>query len=394
MKIIYLHQYFNTPEQGGSLRSYYIARAMVVAGHEVSLITTHNKKEYAKINIEGFEVHYLPVIYRNGFSFWRRIHAFFNFAQASYKLAKKLPQHNLIYATSTPLTVGLTALWLKKKLKIPYIFEVRDLWPLVPIRLGILRNPIAQWLTQRWEKKIYQNAQQIIALSPAMQTHVQAIVPHKTVHLIPNMADATLFSLPAPPKNESKERKKFIVAYLGTISYANHLPYLVEIARFCSLSHTLFEIEFWIVGKGAKLPEVQALSLAYQLENVRFFSYQNTYNIHTLMAQVDAVYVSFLNNPVLESTSPNKFFEALGAGKLCIVNTKGWLRELVETHACGFYADPNAPESFLAQLTPFLENQALLASYQQNAQILAKKEFSVEVLTKKLMACIDLEISI
>jgi len=380
MRIVYLHQYFNTPAQGGSLRSYYIAKAMVVAGHEVVIITTHNDTKTAFAEIAGIKVHYLPIAYQNGFGFWRRVTAFFYFAQASYRFVQKLPKPDLIYATSTPLTVGLSALWLKKKLKIPYIFEVRDLWPLVPIALGVLRNPFAKWIAQHWEKRIYQHAQKIIALSPAMQAHVQNIVPQKEVVLVPNMADTGIFS---PFSALPTKDKKLTIGYFGTIGYANHLPYFIEIAR---KAHVLgYSIEFWVVGKGAKLVEVQALAEAYQLDNVHFFPHQNTKALLALLQKVDMVYVSFLDNPALCTTSPNKFFEALACGKLCVVNTKGWLEALVEKNDCGFYANPNKPHEFMEKLQPFLESSELLAQYQHNARLLAEKEFSVEVLTKKML---------
>lgn len=379
MRIIYLHQYFNTPAQGGSLRSYYIAKAMIEAGHEVVMITTHNQKEADIKNIEGIEVHYLPIPYQNAFGFWQRIRAFFHFAQASYKAVLALPTPAIIYATSTPLTVGLSALWIKKKLKVPYFFEVRDLWPLVPIQLGLLRNPILKWLTKRWEKRIYQNAQKIITLSPAMQTHVKNIVPDKDVCMVPNMAQPLTLT---PIK-----KKIFTVAYFGTVGYANHLEYLVEIAQKCASME--LAVEFWIVGKGAKFESVKSLAESYKLTNILFFAHKNTPELQAMLAEVDAVYISFLANPVLGSTSPNKFFEGLAAGKLCVVNTEGWLKDLVEQNQCGFYASPTEPIEFVEKISPFLQNEALLKKYQQNAQNLAEKEFSVELLASKIVALFD-----
>lgn len=380
MRIVYLHQYFNTPAQGGSLRSYYIAQAMAKAGHDVHLITTHNQETAQTIEIEGFTVHYLPIAYQNAFGFWQRIKAFFYFAQASYKLVQHLPTPDLVYATSTPLTVGLSALWLKKKLKIPYIFEVRDLWPLVPIELGILRNPVGKWLTRRWEKQIYRQAKKIIALSPAMQAHVKAIVPEKTVEMVSNMADTSVV-LPASPTD------KCIVAYFGTIGYANHLEYLVEIAKEAQTQQQN-ALEFWIVGKGARMEAVKDLARQYALSNIHFFEHQSTQDLQVMMQKVTVVYVSFLAHPVLATTSPNKFFEALAHSKLCVVNVEGWLRELVEQNGCGFYASPTEPQDFIEKIKPFLQNPALLAEHQRQARLLAERAFSTEILTAKILACL------
>ncbi len=377
MRILYLHQYFNTPSEGGSLRSYYIAKAMVAAGHEVVMLTTHSQPTTEKRHIEGIEVHYLPIPYQNAFGFWERIRAFFHFAQASYKLSLTLPAPNLIYATSTPLTVGLSAMWISKKLKIPYIFEVRDLWPLVPISLGILRNPVAQWLSKRLEKQIYQKAHKIVALSPAMQSHIQSIAPKKEVVMVSNMA------IPQATFTPTDTLK---VAYFGTVGYANHLEYLVEIARYChEYAPQDKPLEFWVVGKGARYEAVKQLAEAYNLPNIRFFAHKNAFEVGEMMRQVQAIYVSFLDNPALASTSPNKFFEGLAAGKLCIVNVQGWLRELVEEHHCGFYANPHEPSDFLTKILPLLSDTALLLAYQRQAGKVAEECFSVSIQTQKIV---------
>lgn len=384
MKIVYLHQYFNLPEQGGSLRSYYITKALVEAGHEVHMITTHNEPISKTVQQEGFTIHYLPIPYQNAFGFWQRVKAFFYFAQASYKQAQKLPTPDCVYATSTPLTVGLSAWWLKKYLKIPYIFEVRDLWPLVPIALGILRNPIGKWLARYMEKKIYQNATRIITLSPAMQAHVKAIVPQKDVLMIPNMADLPTQTLPTQTLPE-----KFVVAYLGTIGYANHLEYLVEIAREAQ-KQQLTSLEFWIVGKGARQTAIEKLAKEYELHNLRIFPHQGRQDIEKLMTQIQAMYSCFLDNTALTTTSPNKFFDALAYSKLCLVNTKGWLQDLVEHNQCGFYASPHDPQDFLDKLKPFLQDLTLLTQYQQNARKLAENQFSVADLTKKIVKIVSM----
>ena len=75
MRILYLHQYFKTPEEGGALRSFYLSQALAQAGHEVELITAYNGATYKTMNLNGVLVHYLPVSYSNNFGFFRRSRA-------------------------------------------------------------------------------------------------------------------------------------------------------------------------------------------------------------------------------------------------------------------------------------------------------------------------------
>jgi glycosyltransferase involved in cell wall biosynthesis len=214
-----------------------------------------------------------------------------------------------------------------------------------------------------------------------MQAHVKTIVPTKNVEMVSNMADTSVV-LPTQPTD------KCVVAYFGTIGYANHLEYLIDIAKEAQTQQQN-ALEFWIVGKGARMEAVKSLAQAYNLSNIHFFEHQSTEDLQVMMQKVQAVYVSFLAHPVLATTSPNKFFEALAHSKLCVVNVEGWLRELVEQNMCGFYASPTEPQDFLNQMKPFLQNPALLVQYQQNARLLAEREFSTEILTAKILACLS-----
>jgi hypothetical protein len=140
MKILYIHQYFRTPEEGGAIRSYYLAKGLVENGIDVELITAHNEPVAVTKIIEGITVHYLPVYYDNEQGFFKRAYAFFKFMHQARKKARKIKGVDLIYATSTPLTIGLSALKIKQDQNIPYFFEVRDLWPEAPVQMGAIKN--------------------------------------------------------------------------------------------------------------------------------------------------------------------------------------------------------------------------------------------------------------
>jgi glycosyltransferase involved in cell wall biosynthesis len=390
MKVVYIHQYFNTPTEGGSLRSYYLAKALIDKDFEVEMITTWNQKHYEKKDIEGITVHYLPVFYDNDLGFFGRIRAFLAFAWRSFFFIRKIPNIQLIYATSTPLTVGFVALLLKYLYNIPYYFEVRDLWPLAPIQMGYLKNKVFQKILFGLERKIYQNAEKIIALSPAMVSYVEVTlekVPKKNkippIFLIPNMADCeeTPFAL-------ASGFPTFQITYAGTLGEANHLEYFLEIAKFFQAKNNT-SVNFQIVGKGKELEFLKQKSTDYQLLNLTFLPFSATEKVREILYASQAIYISFLNKPIFETNSPNKFFEGLAAGKLIITNTKGWLKELIEENQCGFYADPENPADFYQQLQPFLQNSQLLETFQKNARQLAESQFDRKMLCERFVQCFD-----
>src|SRR6478609_255291 len=393
MKILHLHQYFLTPEEGGAIRSWYLAKGMVEEGHEVEMITSHNQKEYLYKEIEGIKVHYLPVYYDNKQGFFGRAMAFVRFVWLAWKKATEIKDADLCYATSTPLTIGLIALRLKKKKGIPYIFEVRDLWPEAPIQMGAVKNPLLKSYLRSLEKKIYKSADKIIALSPGMRDGVEKACPGKPIYIIPNLSDCQFF------KPEIKEpalmRKyntdgKFVITYFGAIGKVNHLEFLLDAIKATEAANRK-EIVFLVVGKGGELAHIQQLAKNMSLQQIRFLGYQNKDGLKEILNITDAVYISFADKPVLETNSPNKFFDAIAAGKLILVNTKGWIRNMVEEKECGFGYNPYQPEEFVSMLLPFVTDKSKLISAQKNSRNLAEQHFSKDLQVTRLMKIINNE---
>lgn len=375
MHILYLHQYFRKPQEAGSHRSFYIAQALCQAGHRVTILTaTKQSNNFSEEILPNLWVHYLASPYEQSMSFWRRIAAFLQFAYKAIRKARSI-SYDKIYASSTPLTIGLIALWLRLVHKKKFIFEVRDLWPQVPIEMGIIKNPFLKKLSYYLEKKIYQNAEQIVTLSPAMQSYVGALVPEKPILCVPNMADCSFFE----PYNEKKD--VFRVMYMGSIGFANGLE---SVVRFAEKSNW---VSFWIVGEGAKKKEIEKLVQEKNLRNVRFWEQCNKANLKHLLNQTDALLINFADYKILETCSPNKFFDGLAAGKICITNTGGWIKDLIEANNCGFYA--KNPEDFDQKLKDLVQNPQRITEMQINARRLAETAFEKNLLCKKIVSLFD-----
>ncbi len=391
MKIIYLHQYFLTPEKGGAIRSYHLAKSLVEAGHEVEVITSHNHPVYHFENVEGIKVHYLPVFYENNLNFIGRLLSFIKFIYRAYIKATEIEYVDLCYATSTPLTIGIIAIWLKRMYRIPFYFEVRDLWPEAPIQMGLIKNYFIKKYLFYLEKKIYKKATKIIALSPGIEESIKNIVPKKDIYLIPNFSDCVFFHPEEKTlrlEDKFNVKGKFVISYFGAIGKANHLEYLIDAAL--SLSKNKIEhIHFIIAGKGSELFMIKEKVKNLHLTNITFIGFINKYSLHEMLTITDAVYISFAKKPIMETNSPNKFFDALASGKLCISNTKGWTKELIEKNECGFYYDPEKPDDFINKIMPYTNVKNLLTTAQHNARMLAEKEFSKDIIVEKLLNLIE-----
>ena len=385
VKILYVHQYFKTPQEGGSIRSYYLAKGLVDAGHKVTMITSHNGPHSVK-DIDGIEVHYLPVDYDNKFSFRKRVFAFWRFVKLARAEAMKLGRQDLAYVMTTPLTTGFIATFLKKKLNLPYYFEVGDLWPEAPIRMGIITNKFLKNWLYALEKRFYFEADKVIALSPAIRNYVEKVSPNTKVYVIPNMADCSFFE-PEYSVGDFSFTNKFQVTYCGAIGKANHLEFLIDAARQSARSN--LPIQFNVIGYGSELERLQ--ENAKFLYNVAFFPHAGKEAVREILDQSDAVYVSFKDVDVLGTGSPNKFFDSLAAGKLSVINFNGWIKNVVQKKKCGFYHDPNNPQEFVRKIRVFLESPELLIKYQRNGRKLAELYYEKDIQVTKLLKILNNE---
>lgn len=360
---------------------------MVKAGYEVVMITGHNAPKYEIKEVNGIMVHYLPVFYENKMTYPSRIWAFSKFMVWAFFLSLKIKNISLCYASSTPMTIGVLALFIKKAKRIPYFFEVRDLWPEAPQQLGILTFKPIIVLAKFFEKKIYLNARLIVALSPSMKLNISAKKIDKEIVVIPNMADCSFFSrIEESEKKEIKLEKglaqKLVIAYFGALGKANDLSRLLDLAE----KLRKHPIHFLILGSGSEEQKLEAQ--VRSSENVEFLGYKNKFELKGILDYVDAAYISFAKFPILETNSPNKFFDGLAAGKVILTNTKGWLKEIIESEACGFYVNEN-DESDLQKVIKLSSNPDQVEKLSEASRRLAEEQFSRQKLTSKLIKIIS-----
>ena len=385
VKVLLLHQHFNTPYEGGAVRSYYLAKSLVDHGIETIVITAaHYDRIYRSETIDGIEVHYLPIPYDNSFGFYKRSVSFIQFVWQAPRLAKKLQGISICYAISVPLTVGIAARRISARNKIPFIFEVGDLWPEAAIQMGFIKSRWFQNALYKLEKKIYVAAKSIVVLSTAIESEVRRKIPEKTIHCIPNMSDTEFFKAEVKDTaliQKFKTEGKFVVSYIGAIGLANGLEHMVLCAK--ASQEAGLSIHFLLCGEGGLLDDIKNKVRDLDLKNFSILPFQNRQGVKEILNVTDATFVSYKPVPVLETGSPNKYFDGLAAGKLIIVNFGGWIREEIERNGCGVFVRPDSPADFVTQITPFLKDETLLRQHQTEARRLAEKKYSRQKLSKE-----------
>lgn len=393
MKITYIHQYFTTPEQGGGTRSYEMGRRLVRMGHQVNMITTRREAGFGGWHVRdvaGMTVHELGVPYSNRMSNARRILAFLHFALAASWKAATL-QADVIFATSTPLTVAIPGMIASFLRRTPMVFEVRDLWPDVPIALGALRSRWSKWLARRLERLVYARSRHIVALAPGMRDDIVAKgIDPVQVTVIPNGCDTELFQ-PDPGTRQAvlhslpKLGTGPLVVFTGTIGRANGLGYLVDVAAAAqSLDPS---IRFVVAGDGAERGAVEARARQAGLlgSSMFFLGHLPKADAARWVVASDMVVCLFTGPRVVwKDAVQNKFFDALAAGKPTASNFEGFQSIVAKEAGIGIILDPGSASRGAEQLCAALRDRAWLEQVPERSQRLASGEFGRDGLAGKL----------
>jgi glycosyltransferase involved in cell wall biosynthesis len=397
VRVLYLHQYFTTPSMSGGTRSYEIARRLVAKGHEVHMIASARddgqprRTQWYETDEAGIRVHWLPVPYSNRMSYRDRIEAFFRFAWHAAHEAARLGG-DLVYATSTPLTIALPAVYAARRHRIPMVFEVRDLWPEMPIAVGALKNPIAIGLARRLERFAYRNAAHVIALSPGMKAGVVATgYPASRVTVIPNSCDMQFFDVDPAHGRAIRARydwlgERPLVVYVGTIGLVNGVTYLARLAA--EVGKTGPDVRFVVVGDGRERERVrqEAETLGVLDKSLFLLPAAPKVEMPSWLSAADVATSLFIDLEPMWVNSANKFFDALAAGRPVAINYGGWQADLVREAGAGLVLDRHDVRAAASQLLNVIRDGRWLERAGAAARQLARSRFDRDELTTDLEA--------
>ncbi len=381
MKIFYIHQYFSTPSGAVGTRSYEFAKALLLEGHEVTMIcgssamtktglSTPILKGIRRGMVDGIHVIEIVIPYSNYDGLFKRAFKFLQFAWRSIKVVFS-EKFDLLFATSTPLTVALPGIILKRfKPQKKIVFEVRDVWPELPRALGSIKSPVVFALLTWLERRAYTSADALIGLSPGIVEHIEKIVPQKSVMMIPNGCDTSFFQ-ETPKTVELTEIKKsdYVAIFTGAHGVANGLDAVLDAAKILKLVGKKAEhIKFLFVGDGKLKPHLCQRAKEEGLLNCIFLPPMPKEKLRYVLKRADVGLMILANvQAFYYGTSPNKFFDYIAAGLPVLNNYPGWLAGLIEQHQCGVVVPPEDPEQFADALLA-------LATQGKSAEVVAKTQ--------------------
>jgi len=367
-------------------RSFEMARRLVKSGHKVYMISSkHSHSGLIGKNFtieEGIYVWWLPVRYSNNMNFFKRIFSFFLYCFYAYNIGRKL-DYSIVFASSTPLTVAIPGILLSKIKKVPFVLEIRDLWPAIPINLKIIRNTLLIKSTQFLEKISYHLSDSIIALSNGMKDGiVNTGVDKSKITVIPNGSDIDLFNINSGldkeliDKNDWIDVEKDIIIYTGAIGKVNGLSYMAFMAE--EMIKLNPDVLFCIIGDGVEKDKVHLLAKELGIINKNFFMVPKMSKDRLpQLLSISTILTSFVvNKEILWNNSANKFFDGLAAGKPIMINYGGWQAELLNKFDAGIVVPPDDPIAGAKKLDSLLLDRKRLNIMGQASLDLAKTAFN------------------
>ena len=344
-----------------------------------------------RCRIEGFEVIALPVRYSGHQGVLARAVTFLRFALSSIKTALK-SDHDMVFATSTPLTAAIPAIaasWFRRK---PFIFEVRDLWPELPIAMG-MKNPVligGLWLLE-W--LAYRSSRACIGLAPGI---VEGIARRSSkghpISMIPNGCDLELFHprLRGPISLPGINEGDFVAIFPGAHGRANGLDAVLDAASVLSRRGDS-RIKILLVGDGSEKARLKARAREEKLTNVVFHDSIPKRKLASLVASADCGLMVLSDVPAFyRGTSPNKFFDYLAAGLPIINNYPGWLAGMITERGLGKCVAPGDAVAFADALQALASDPQASRKMGESARRLAEDEFSRDKLATAFCEWIEL----
>jgi len=244
MHILLIHQAFASLEEPGGTRHHEFARYLALSGHKVTIIASPisyltgesmpeivswKETPVGDQDVTVKRAYTYPALHR---SFIHRVISFLSFMFSSFLIGLKVQKVDLVWGTSPPIFQSLTAWALARLKQVPFLLEVRDLWPAFAIAVGVLRQPLIIHASEWLERFLYRRADQVVVNSPGFIDHVLARGGEQ-VSLVPNGADVGMFNPQA--KGEDFRRKyglegKFIALYAGAHGMSNDLGVVLDAA--------------------------------------------------------------------------------------------------------------------------------------------------------------------
>ena len=412
MKILYVSQYF-PPEMGApAARAAELSRHWVASGHDVTVLTgfpnhptgvvppeyrSQLRRLVLREKTDGVNVVRTWLLAFPNRKAHERILNYTSFCASAAATGLFLSRPDVVIATSPQLLVALSGWWLARCKRVPFVFEVRDLWPesLAAVGMG---NPNS--LLHRTLAKIasflYRRSDRVVVVTPAFEDHLVQHwrVPRKKISVIENGVETKLFAPdPFPGGTETTLRRelraegKFVVSYIGTMGMAHGLETIIAVAA--QLQNTNPEIVFLMLGEGAEKERIVTLARERGLNNLRFVDQQPREKIPAYICASDVCLVLLKKTELFKTVIPTKMLEFMSCARPVILGVDGQARAILEEARAGFVIEPESSAALLDAIRDLAANREVARQLGQNGREYILRKFSRHHTAEKYICVLE-----
>jgi colanic acid biosynthesis glycosyl transferase WcaI len=394
--ITYICHYFPPEPAAPAARVHEFARAWVQSGHHVSVITTFPNHPVGRIPAayrgRGWTTEYMDgirvlrcwlyAVPNRGVGRRGLDHLSFMVTAVLFGLPR-LGQVDVVIASS-PTLFSAAAGWLIARLRrVPFVLEVRDLWPDAIVSLGLMRPGLAVRALEKLARFLYRQAAHIVVVTEAFADRlVDQGVPRAKLAVIVNGADTRLFS-PAtdgtPTRTKLALDGRFVVAYIGSHGLSHGLSAVLEAAAAQP------DVTYVLVGDGADRERLLAERDRRQLANVIMRASVAKSEVPGLYAAADVCLVPLRDVPLFEAFIPSKLFEVLAAGRPVIGAVRGEARQILERSGGALLVEPERPDQLVQAVERLRAEPELRATLSRNGRAFAEQHYSRESLAARYL---------
>ena len=401
MHILLIHQAFAALDEPGGTRHHELARYLAGLGHQVTIIASpvsyltgtslrlSSFSEKMGAEPEGGQVRVIRAYTYRALhrSFIHRVFSFLSFMLSSFFAGLRVRQVDLVWGTSPPIFQGATAWSLARLKRVPFLFEVRDLWPTFAIAVGVLKNPTLIKMSLWLERFLYTHADRVMVNSPGYVAHVTERGARR-VELVPNGADPHMFD-PADPglafRSTNHLEDKFVLLYAGAHGMSNDLGVVLDAAKILQGDTATSKVTLVFLGDGKEKPALQEQAANLGLTNVLFLPPVPKDEMAAALAGADACLAILKPIEAYKTTYPNKVFDYMAAGRPVVLAIDGVIRAVVEAAQCGIFVPPGDPLALAQTVRKLAADPAASRRMGLAGRQYLEQNFSRSALAEKLV---------
>jgi colanic acid biosynthesis glycosyl transferase WcaI len=276
-----------------------------------------------------------------------------------------LPRPDVIIATSPQLLVGLAGWWLAFCREIPFVFEVRDLWPESLLAVGVgHEDSLLHRTLGGLARFLYSKSSHIVVVTPAFKERLieDWNIPARKISVVENGVETDVFAPLEEPvvrklREELKAKDRFIASYIGTLGNAHGLETLLDAASKLQADNS--NVLFVLVGEGAEKQHIRESAQSRGLRNVQFLDQQPREKIPALIGASDACLVLLKKTEVFRTVIPTKMLESMACARPVILGVDGQARSILEQAGAGISIEPENSDALVAAIQWLQEKSAV-----------------------------------